>query len=144
MRQEERREGDHDQVVEEERPAGEEPGEIVRGPTDEGRRPARLGQSRGSFRVREGDDQEEQADAEQDQRRETERMCCDDPEREVDRRGDLPVRDGEQCARVQLTAQAGELAGHLAPSPQHDQTAHTGRDEEHAEDERRRRTRGGA
>ena len=43
MRDEERRERDHDQVVEEERPAGDESSRIVERPPDEGGRAAGLG-----------------------------------------------------------------------------------------------------
>ena len=114
VRQEERRQGDHDHVVEEERPAGDEACKVVRSAPDEGRRATGLGQRRSSLGVRERDDQEEHADSEQDDRREAERVGGDDAEREVDRRGDLAVGDREERARVELARESGELAGHAA------------------------------
>ena len=53
-----------------------------------------------------------EADAEQHERREPDGVERDDPEREVDRRGDLAVGDREERARVELAAQAGKLARH--------------------------------
>src|SRR5262249_42376631 len=115
VRHEERRERDHDQVVEEERPAGHEAGEVVHRAAHEGRRAACLPERRRRCGVRERDEKEEEADAEEDERREAERVESDDPEREVDRRGDLAVGDGEERAGVELAAEAGELAGYLRP-----------------------------
>ena len=112
VRDEERRQGDHDQVVEAERPAGEEAGEVVVGAADERRGAAGLGDRRGALGVRERDDEEEQADDQEDERREAERVGGEDAEGEVDRRCDLAVGDGEERARVELAAEAGELAGH--------------------------------
>ena len=112
VREKERRERDHDQVVEEERPAGEEAREVVQRAPDEGRRAARLRQGGGALGVGERDDQEEDADRQQHERREPERTRGDDAEREVDRRGDLAVGDGEERTGVELAAQAGKLAGH--------------------------------
>ena len=66
MRHEERRERDHDQVVEEEHPAGEEAGEVVERDADERRGAARLADRRRPLRVRERDDEEEQADDAED------------------------------------------------------------------------------
>ena len=52
------------------------------------------------------------ADDEQDDRREAERVRGEDAEREVDRRGDLAVGDGEERARVELALEPGQLPGH--------------------------------
>jgi hypothetical protein len=112
VRQEQRRERDHDQVVEEESPAGHEAREVVERPPHERRRTAGLGQCCSAFRVRQRDDQEEHAGGEQDDRREAERMRREHAEREVDRRCDLAVGDREQRTRVELTPQAGELPRH--------------------------------
>ena len=112
MRDEERRERDHDQVVEEEHPAGHESGEIVVGLANERRGAARLRQSGGRLGVGEGDDEEEDADAEQHERREADGVQRDDPEREVDRRGDLAVGDREEGARVELAAKPRKLPRH--------------------------------
>ena len=82
------------------------------GAADERGGAARLGERRGRLGVRERDEQEEHADAEQHERREPDGVERDDPEREVDRRGDLAVGDREERARVELAAEAGQLAGH--------------------------------
>jgi len=61
VRQEQRRQRHHDQVVEEQRPAGEEPGEVVPGAADECRSAAGLGQRRRPLGVRKRDDEEDDA-----------------------------------------------------------------------------------
>ena len=101
VRHEDGREGDHDQVVEEERPAGQEPEDVVVGAADERRRASRLRDRRRSLGVGERDDQEEDPCAEEDERRQAERVRRNDPEREVERRGDLAVRDRKQRRRVE-------------------------------------------
>jgi hypothetical protein len=94
VREEEGRERDHDQVVEKERPAGDEPGEVVEGDADEGRRAAGLPDHRRPLRVRQGHDEKEDADHGENRRRQPERVQGDDAEREVDRGRHLAVRDG--------------------------------------------------
>src|SRR5205823_936718 len=100
VRQEERGQRDHDQVVEEQRPAGEEAEEVVERLAHEGRRAAGLRDRRGALGVRERDEQEERADEEEHDRREPERVQRDDPEGEVDRRRDLSVGDRERRRSV--------------------------------------------
>ena len=109
VRQEQRRERGHDQVVEEERPARDEPGEVVERAADERRGAARLPQLRRAFGVRQRDDEEEQAGEEEDERRQAERVAGDDPEREVDassrsrrtrRRTGRPRRAGAEAAEA--------------------------------------------
>ena len=112
VRGEERREGHDDQEVEEEDPARHEPREVVEGAADEGRRAARLRQRGRPLRVRERHEQERGAGDEQDERRQAERHARDDPERDVERGGDLAVRDGEERRRVQHALEAAELACH--------------------------------
>ena len=112
MRHEQCRERDHDQVVEEERPAGHEPGEVVVRDAYECRGAAGLADGRGALRVRQCDDEEEPADDEKDERRQAERVERDDPEREIDRRGDLAVRDREQNRRVEDALEPRQLPGH--------------------------------
>ena len=85
MRQEERRQRDHDQVVEEKRPARDEADEVVERPPRERLGAARLGDRGRPFRVRERDEEEDDAREEQDERRQPERGRGDDPERDVDR-----------------------------------------------------------
>jgi hypothetical protein len=112
VRHEERRERDHDQVVEEEHPARHEAGQVVVGPPNEGRGPARLRERRGRLRVRQRDDEEQKPDAEEHERREADGVERDDPEREVDRGGDLAVGDREERAGVELAPQAWQLPCH--------------------------------
>ncbi len=110
--EEERRERHHDQVVEEQHPASHEAGDVVERLADEGRRTARLGDRRRSLGVGERDDEEEDADREQDGRRQAERLLRHDRERDVDRRGDLAVRHREQRRRAEHALEGWELPGH--------------------------------
>ena len=112
VRDEERRERHDDEEVEEERPAGQESGEVVRRAPDEGRCASRLGNRGGALRVRERDDEEERAREQEHERREPERGGGDDAERDVQRGGDLAVGDGEQRRRVEHALEAAELTGH--------------------------------
>ena len=112
MRREHRGERHHDEEVEEERPAGDEPGEIVERPADERRCAAGLRQRGRALGVRERDDQEQRACQQEDERGEAERLRGDDSERDVERRRDLPVRDGEQRRRVEDSLEPAELARH--------------------------------
>ena len=99
MRHEQRRERDHDQVVEEDRPAGQEPELVVERAADEGRGAAGLGERGGALRIGERDEHEQRADREQHPRRQAERVQRDDAEREEERRGDLAVGDRGQRGR---------------------------------------------
>ena len=112
VREEQRRERDHDQVVEEEHPAGEEAGEVVERDPDERRSAAGLADRRRPLGVRERDDEEEQPDDAEHDGREAERVQRDDAEREVDRRRDLAVGDRRERGRVEHTLQLRQLAGH--------------------------------
>ena len=135
VRQEERGERGDDQIVEEERPACDEAGEVVEGAPDEGRRAAGLPQLRRSLGVRQRDDEEDDAREEQDVRREAERLRGDDPEREVDRAGDLAVRDAEQVRRAEPALKPRKLSRHeMRLTPSHEvQPPGSRRDEERAE-----------
>jgi hypothetical protein len=93
---EQRRQRDHDQVVQEERPAGQEADQVVERPPDERGGAAHLRDRRRSLGVRHRHEQEEHADGEEHRGREAEGVEGDDAEREVDRRGDLAVRDREE------------------------------------------------
>jgi hypothetical protein len=139
VRQKQGRKRDHDHVVEEERPAGEEAERVVVGAPDEGRGAARLRDRRRALRVRERDDEKEDPRAEEDERRQAERVGGDDPEREVEGRGDLAVRDREERRCVERALEAAELAGHLGPPPaKQGQPAGAERHEEDAEQEAER------
>ena len=111
VRHEEAGQRDDDQVVEEERPAGDEPRRVVERAPHEGRGAAGLRQRRGSLRVRERDEEEERPDAEQHPGRGAERVERDDAEREVDRRPDLAVGDRRERARTEHPRQT-ELLRH--------------------------------
>ena len=135
VRQEERRERDHDQVVEEERPAGEETGEVVERDAHECRRAAGAAVRGRPLDVRRRDDEEDQPDEREHDRRHPERVERDDPEREVDRGGDLAVRDGRERRRVERPLEPRQLSRHeerLTP-PGEVQAADPEREEEHAE-----------
>ena len=115
VRQEERRERDHDHVVEEQHPAGAEAGKVVERLPHEGRRAARLRDRRRPLRIRERDEEEQEPGDQQHFRRQPERVAGDDPEREVDRRRDLAVRDGEEHRRAERALEHGQLARHQRP-----------------------------
>ena len=112
VRNEERRERHDDEEVEEQHPAGDEPGEVVERAPHEGRRAAGLGNRGRALRVRERHEDEHGAREEQDERREPERRRGDDAERDVERRRDLAVRDGEERRRVEDALEPAELARH--------------------------------
>src|SRR3954447_10914820 len=124
VREEERGERDHDQVVEEERPAGHEPGEVVERDADEGRGAARLSDRRRPLGVRHRHDEEEHADDREHERREPERMQRDDAEREVEGGSDLSVRDRRESRRVEYPLQPWQLPCHrlvsLSPAQEGD------------------------
>ena len=116
VRHEERGQRDHDQVVEEEHPAGEEAGKVVEGEAHERRGAARLADRCGALRVGERDDQEEKPDDAEHERREPERMERDDAEREVEGRCDLAVRDRGERGRIEDALELWELTSHSAVS----------------------------
>ena len=115
VRDEERRERDHDQVVEEDRPTRQEAQLVVERPPDERRGAAGLGKRGGSLGVRERDDQEQRADPEQDPGREAERLERDDPEREEERGRDLPEGDRGQRGSLEDALQPWQLSSHCKP-----------------------------
>ena len=117
VRQEERRERGDDQVVEEERPAGDEAGQVVERAAHEGRGAAGLPQLGRPLGVRERDDEEEHAGEEEDERRQAERVRRDDPEREVDRARDLAVGDREEIGAPEPALEPRELTSHARRLP---------------------------
>ena len=118
VRHEERGERDHDHVVEEEHPAGEEAELVVERTPHECGRPTGLRQRSRSLGVRERDEQEEQADEQQHPGGEPERLERDDPEREEDGRRDLAERDSRERGRLEDALETWELSSHASASPQ--------------------------
>ena len=98
---EERRDGDGDDVVEHQRPAGAEAHELVERVPGEARRAAGLREHRGGLGVGEGGGDEQEAGEHEDDRSETHRRCRDDAERVVDRRADVAVGGAEQGGDAQ-------------------------------------------
>ena len=112
VRQEERGQRHHDQVVEEERPARDEAGEVVERPPHEGRRAARLRKGRRALGVGQRHHEEQKPGQQQHERCQPERLRGDDPERDVQRGGDLAVGHGEERGSVEDTLEPAELARH--------------------------------
>ena len=79
VRDEQRGQRDHDQVVEEQRPTRDEPDEVVERPPREGLRAAGLGHRGRALGVRERDDEEEQAGEGEDDGRQAERRAATMP-----------------------------------------------------------------
>ncbi len=112
VRHEERGERHHDEEVEEQHPAGGEPEHVRERAPDEGGGSTGFGNRRGSLGIGQRDEDEDRARQEEDERREPERGRRDDPERDVQRRRDLPVRDGEERGSVEYAFEPSQLAGH--------------------------------
>ena len=91
----------HDQVVEQDRPAGDEAPELVEGVARERRGAAALDVERGALDVGGHRDGEEEPGDHVDERRQPERVAGDDAEREEHRRDDGAQRDGEQRGLAQ-------------------------------------------
>ncbi len=91
----------HDQVVEQDRPAGDEAPELVEGVARERRGAAPLDMERGALDVGGHRDGEEEPGDHVDERRQPERVAGDDAEREEHRGDDGAQRDGEQRGLAQ-------------------------------------------
>ena len=113
---EEGRDGDGDDVVEHQRPAGVEAPELVEGAAGEARRAARLGNIGRRLGVRPGGGAEQQAGEHEDQRRGAERRQRHHAEGVVDRRADVAVGGAETAPARRAPAEADPLA--IAP-PRH-------------------------
>ena len=92
------RQGGDDQVVDQDRPAGDEGDQLVEGVAGEARGAAAFAQHRAALDVAERGDDEEQPSGEEDQRRQAEAVVGNDAEREVDRKADRRV-DGDEEPR---------------------------------------------
>jgi hypothetical protein len=96
VRHRDRRQGDHDHVVDQDRPACDEADELVERVPGEAGRAAALAEHRLALDVGERVEQEDDADPEEDQRRQAEPAVGDQAEREVEREADRRVGDREQ------------------------------------------------
>ena len=114
VRNEERGERHDDEEVEEENPARGEARKVVERTSHERRSAAGLRKGRRPFRVRERDEDEDAAGDQKNEGCQAERRRRDDAERDVERRGDLPVCDREEGGSVEDTLEAAELTGHRA------------------------------
>jgi len=94
------RDGDQDDVVEQDRPACDEADQLVERVAREHRRAAALRVHRRALGVRHRRQGEQHRADEEDDRRQTERVAGDDAEREVDRSRDRRVDDREQRRRA--------------------------------------------
>ena len=103
---------DHDRVVEEQHPAGQEADRVVERAAGEHRRAPGLGEHGRALGVGERDDHEQRPGREQHPGREAEREHRHDPEREVDRGADLAVGDRRQRAAGEHTCEARNPACH--------------------------------
>jgi len=112
-----RRQSDHDQVVDQDRPSGDEGDQLVERIAREGRGAAALAEHRGALQVGERGEHEEQAGDQEDHRRETESAVGDDPEREVDREANRRVDDREQPRHPNGRASAASDVPPRAPDP---------------------------
>ena len=111
-----RAERHHDQVVQEDRPAGHEAPELVEGVAREAGGAATLDMERAALDVRGHRDREEDAGNEEDQRGQTERAPRHHAEREEDRGHDGAQRDREQ--RGLAEGASDQDTGPLGSSPQ--------------------------
>ena len=111
VRDEERRDGDRDHVVQELRPGGAEADELVEGVAREARGAAGLRVADGAFGVRQRGGGEDQAGDDEDERRQAEREDGGDAERVVDRRADVAVGGGEERGRTEDAVEALSAGG---------------------------------
>ena len=124
--------GDHDQVVDQDRPAGDEADQLVEGVAREGRRPAPLAEHRAALDVRQRGEREHQPRRQEDQGRQPQASIGDHADREVDREADRS-RSGRVEERARR-AGAWPSSGR-SPHPRIDRYSLPGaeRDEEQAE-----------
>ena len=106
VRHEERRDGDREDVVQRQRPAGEERDDVIEGMAGERGRPARFGEHRRALGIGFRGQREQAAGEDEHQRRQPERMGGDEAERVVDRGADVAVGGGEQAGDAHRLAQA--------------------------------------
>ena len=103
---EEGRDRDREDVVEAERPAGEERDQLVERVAGEARGPARLGEHRRALGVRLGGQREQPTGQHEHHRREAERVGGDQAQRVVDRRAHVAVGGREQAAYTDAAPQS--------------------------------------
>ena len=111
------RDGDQDDVVEQDRPAGDEAHELVEGVAGEHRRAAAVLVQRGALHVGHRRQREQQRRDQEHERRQPERVPGDHPEREVDRARQRGVDDREQDRRADAAPQRSRASAPPAPPP---------------------------
>ena len=116
VRHEEGRDRDREDVVEAERPPGDERHELVERVPREARGAARLGEHRRSLGVRLGGEREQPPREHEHDRREPERVGRHQAERVVDRRTHVAVGGREQTAHPDAAAQPVGLNSSHRPS----------------------------
>ena len=107
VRHRERRQRGDDQVVDQDRPAGDEGDQLVEGVAGEARGAAAFADHRPALDVAERGQHEHQPGGEEDQRGEAEAAVGDDAEREVDREADGGVDGDEEPGDADAAAQQG-------------------------------------
>ena len=115
VRDRERRESDDDQVVDQDRPAGDEGDQLVEGVAGEGRGATPLAEHRPALDVGQRRQPEEEPGGEEDQRRQTEALVGDDAECEVDRESNRRVGRREQPRDAEAALEDRLGAGRLLP-----------------------------
>jgi hypothetical protein len=117
VRHEEGRDRDREDVVEAQRPAGDERDELVERVSRERGGASGLRNHRGALGVGLRGEREQAARDHEDDRRQSERVGGDDPERVVDRRPDVPVRGREQATDADAAAQSVSLYARHVRTP---------------------------
>ena len=142
VRRRERGDRHQQDVVEQDRPAGDEAEQLVERVARDDRRAAALLVQRRALDVGEHQQAEEHGRDEEDEPRVAERGLDDEPEREVDRRGDEALDDPEQRRRAEPAlaapsaspaATAASRAARASPAALHPQAASSRENEQHAE-----------
>ena len=117
LRRRVRRDGDQDDVVEQDRPAGDEADELVERVAREHRRAAALLVQRRPLDVGHRGQREQQRREQEHERREPERVAGDHAEREVDRARQRRVDDREQERRADAAPQRSRASAPRARRP---------------------------
>ena len=111
------RQRDDDDVVDQDRPAGDEADQLVERVARERRGSAPLSEHRAALEVAERGEHEQEARGQEDQRRQPEPVLGDHADREVEREADRCVGDGEQPRHAEDAPRQRALAELHAGQP---------------------------